>query len=88
MDKDNLFVVYDKKGSYYLDPIFSIRRGILTRKLIDVINQPSTSDHPFAKNPGDFSLHTVGHFNQDSGEITPKRPEFIMDLIDLKSHES
>lgn len=78
----NLYTVYDKKAGYYLEPVFSLRSGLILRNFIDVVNQkPAT--HPFSKYPNDFALYQIGFFDQDSAEIDACKPVFVTDLSDL-----
>jgi hypothetical protein len=76
------YAVYDRKSETYSAPFLEVKDGTAIRAVQDLVM--SNPDHPFAKHPGDFSLHRLGVFEDESGTIEglPK-PEKLSEIENL-----
>jgi hypothetical protein len=77
-----LVCMYDKKAEQYNSPISTAGIGQLARAIGEAVNSPEKSEI-FAKHPSDFQLFEVGMFNEVTGEITPCKPTFLLDINSL-----
>lgn len=68
MAKVNIYSVYDSKVSAFGSPIFCINDAVAERCLAGVVSDPASV---LSKNPGDFTLHRLGSFDDVSGLIEP-----------------
>lgn len=64
-----VFSIFDSKAATFSRPFVAVREGEASRTFVDLINAPQ-KDNPFAQHPEDYSLHKLGKFNQNSGELT------------------
>lgn len=79
--KKVFYAVYDRKSELYSAPFLEIKDGTAIRAIQDtVIKSP---DHPFAKHPTDFSLHRLGVFEDETGEITAEKRVKIQEIEQL-----
>lgn len=70
----NVFAVYDSAVSAYTQPFYSHTNGSALRAFADHVNDTSSAPN---KHPGDFSLFHLGTFNDETGELTPVKPNRI-----------
>jgi hypothetical protein len=78
--KKHFYAVFDVKSQIYSGPVLEVADGTAIRAMQDAVRSP---DHPFARHPGDFSLHKIGTFDDQSGEIVGHKPEHIIDIEKL-----
>ncbi len=64
-----VFSIFDTKAATFSRPFVAVREGEASRTFVDLVNAPN-KDNPFAQHPEDYSLHRLGKFNQNSGELT------------------
>ena len=64
--KHYLFAVHDSKARAYLPPFIMHQKDMAIRVFADCINN---TEHQFGKNPGDYTLFTIGHYLDTTGEI-------------------
>lgn len=69
-----IFTIYDEKAKAYLPPFFLPESGQALRSFKDCIQ---SNDHQFGKNPEDYTLFTLGHFNDASASVTPHAPKSL-----------
>jgi len=69
-----IFAIYDEKAKAYLPPFFLPESGMAIRSFKDCIN---SNDHQFGKNPEDYTLFTLGHYNDASASIDPHAPKTL-----------
>lgn len=74
------YAVYDTKAKVYSGPFLEVTDGTAIRAIQDAVRSP---DHPFARHASDFSLHKIGTFDDQSGEIEGHTPEHIIDVEKL-----
>jgi len=69
-----IFTIYDEKAKAYLPPFFLPESGMALRSFKDCIN---SNDHQFGKNPEDYTLFTLGHYNDAEASISPHAPKTL-----------
>lgn len=74
-----LICTYDKKGEAFTNPVATPKKALAVRDFAEVCKDEK---HPFHKYPEDYSMWTVGEFNEITGEITPKK-EKIAEAINF-----
>lgn len=60
------FSVYDTKAEAYLPPFFLPTVGMALRAFKDCA---TSKDHQFGKNPDDYVLYEIGHFDDHTGQL-------------------
>lgn len=66
-----IYAVQDAVVGAFAQPIFMVNRGAALRSVQSALGDPS---QPFTKHPADFSLWMLGHYDDNSGLITPMVP--------------
>lgn len=61
-----IFTIYDEKAKAYLPPFFLPQEGMAVRTFKDCINSDT---HQFGANPHDYTLFTLGHWDDNTAEI-------------------
>jgi len=61
-----IFVIFDEKAKAYLPPFFLPQRGMAIRTFSDCIN---SADHQFGNHPHDYTLFSLGEFDDFDAEI-------------------
>lgn len=74
------FAVYDMKAKAYGGPFLEVTEGTAIRAIQDAIKSP---DHLFARHPGDFALHRLGSFDDETGLIEGHDPKPLIELEQL-----
>ncbi len=67
-----MFVIYDSKANAYLQPWFLTQQGMAQRAFSDCVND---ADHNFGRHPEDYTLFTIGEFDDATAKIEWKSPE-------------
>lgn len=75
------FAVHDSKAGAWLRPFFAPSVGLAARALGEAVNDPA---HEFCKYVEDFTLHQVGHFDEESGALDGSVNEVVCRLVTLK----
>ena len=63
-----VFAVYDTKAEAFGAPFVVKTKGIAIREFEQVVNNP---EHPYSKNPDDFSLFHIADYYEARGHIDP-----------------
>lgn len=61
-----IFTIHDTKAVAYLPPFLMHQAGMAIRTFKDCIQ---SDDHQFGKNPEDYILFEIGHFDDTNAEI-------------------
>lgn len=61
-----MFTIYDEKAQAYLPPFFLHADGMAMRTFADCVN---SNDHQFGKHPQDYTLFTIGEFDDALGGL-------------------
>ena len=75
-----LYVVYDSKSETYNTPFAEITDASAIRSFAGVCKNPDTI---LGQHPEDFTLFRIGHYNDQTSEITPQAPERLATGIDV-----
>lgn len=77
-----VFTVFDSKAKAYLNPFYMTSFGAAERLFGDMCNEP---EHQFHKHPEDFTLFSLGEFNDNNGQfITSETPKPIAKALQYK----
>ena len=63
----SVFSIYDSKAEAFLPPFILPKQAQALRIFSDCVN---SADHQFGANPEDYTLFTLGDFNDETGEFT------------------
>lgn len=73
--------IKDDVAGIFIDPVLSsLNEGTMQRDIASVVN---TETSFLGKNPEDYSLYSIGTFDDVTGVLTPDL-HFIVNLTDLK----
>jgi len=70
-----VFAVFDHKINKYLTPFFQPSNGAAIRLFADECGKGDTL---LSNHPGDFSLHNLGEYNDDTGAIVSAVPPTLL----------
>lgn len=71
----HIYAVFDVKAKAYLPPFFLPEEGMAIRTFTNCCQD---DNHQFGRNPEDFTLFSLGDFNDENGEITVEGPFAII----------
>ncbi len=92
--KHKMFVIFDSKANAYMQPWFLTQDGMALRAFSDCVND---KDHNFGRHPEDYTLFTIGEFDDQTAQvewITPQtmgngiaylKPEMDNDQLEMFS---
>lgn len=66
--------IYDRAASLYSRPAFVGSRAAAVRSFGDEVRTPR-ENNDLNKHPGDFELHALGFFDDETGELIGQKPE-------------
>ena len=72
--KLNIYSIRDSKISAYSQPFYSHTNGSALRAFADHVNDKTSAPN---KHPEDYELFHLGTFDDETGEITSVKPNFI-----------
>lgn len=75
-----IYAIYDQKLEAYNRPFFLISEGVAIRAFQDEINN---IDSELSKHPADYDLYKLGEYDEQTGEITPNKPQLLANGKDL-----
>lgn len=64
--KFSLYAIYDSVAATYAPPFIQTNDRLAERSFRDLVNDPASRVN---KNPGDYSLVTLGTFDDETGEL-------------------
>lgn len=73
--------IYDRAANLYSRPAFVQSRAAAVRSFGDEVRTPR-ENNDLNKHPGDFELHFIGIFNDETGELAPVKPERMTSGLD------
>lgn len=82
--KMNVYAIRDSKMECFNRPFVMPADGAAVRAFQDEINNPQGE---MSKHPSDYTLYTVGKFDEDTGELDGSTPLILAKGIDLKYRE-
>ncbi len=80
--KHKMFVIYDSKANAYLQPWFLTTQPMAQRAFSDCVND---EDHNFGRHPEDYTLFTIGEFDDANAKIEWKSPTSMGNGIQYKT---
>lgn len=83
-----VYALTDLKAGNYSTPFFCASNGLAIRMFSDLVRDPKTT---LSRHPDDFQLFCLGEFDDNSGELTSKKPEFLSkanDFINAQNQQS
>ena len=75
--------IYDRAAGAYSRPAFVPGRGPAIRSFGDEVKRVAP-DNEIQRHPGDFELHQLGTWDDNTGEFNTQRPERIALANDFK----
>lgn len=75
-----IYSIFDSAAAMYQRPFTAKSHGEVTRSFQDVCLD---ADHEIGKHPEDYTLYTLGTFNDGTGEIVGFPPEKIATALEL-----
>lgn len=80
--KQQLFAIRDDKLKAYGTPFACRTPGEAERQLKTLVNDQQTK---IAQYPEDFSLWTVGYYDDETGKLEPgEKPEHLVNALDVR----
>lgn len=76
-----VFAVFDSKAVNYGTPFFTHNRGSAQRGIQAQLRADKST--MLAMYPGDFSLHDLGTYNDETGEFAAHPPIFVINVSEL-----
>jgi len=74
------FSVYDDKAGVFSPPFFMVNKALAIRFFGELVLDVKTA---IAKHPSDFKLFYVGTFNEQAGELSGLKPDFLCTASDM-----
>lgn len=71
-----IFSIHDSAAAAFLQPFFAGNETVAKRSFSQAINEES-EQNSFFKHFQDYSLFSVGYFDDQTGEITPEKPQHL-----------
>lgn len=72
--KQNVYSIRDRKVGAYMTPFFSLNDDTAVRSFSHACENPQSLMSSY---PEDYSLHCIGIFDDESGELLPESPRFL-----------
>lgn len=76
----NAYSLFDKKVEAYGNPFFMPNDAAAVRSVGDAAADRSTT---LARHPADFSLYSIGSFDDSTGRLEPHEPRPIVEVLAL-----
>lgn len=77
-----IYTVFDSKAGAYTQPFFLPTNGMAERAISNALMDPN---HDFSRHTEDYTLHTIGTYEDTTGAITPCMPHLVATLLELRS---
>lgn len=81
------YSVFDKKLVAYSRPWFVLNDAVAVREFMDAVNDSNPSNQ-WRKHPEDFTLCSIGFFNDASGEFVCEKPKHVIEASALIHEKS
>ena len=80
--KAKYFTVHDSKAGGFLPPFLQHNEAMAIRMFTNMLKNP---DHQFSQNPADYTLFTIGEFDDATGELKPRTPMSLGNGLEFKT---
>lgn len=74
-----IFAIYDSATEAYMRPWYMQTEAAAMRTFTDIC---SDADHEMAKNPHDYTLMTLGSWNDNDGSFSPEIPRKLLTALE------
>lgn len=79
--KVKVYSVFDSKVGSFMQPFFAMADGQAVRSFSDLAMDGQSG---CSKHPGDFELHFIGEFDDESGELLQvEKPRYLARALDF-----
>ena len=85
MSLAKMYSVFDKKADLFANPFVEKTDGTAVRAITDLIRQQPNS--PFAQYSQDYTLYSVGEFDERSGLVAGLAAEKVIELATINERE-
>ncbi len=75
-----MFTIHDSKAAAYLPPFVLPEEDMAIRSFADCVNDIS---HAFYRNPGDYTLFSIGKFDANKGVLLPAHTVSLGNGVDF-----
>lgn len=75
-----VFSIHDAKAEAYLQPFFAPNEGVALRYVETACND---LEHEFHRHSEDYTLHEIGGWDEETGELDPCLLRVVARLFDL-----
>ncbi len=79
-----IFSIRDSKAAAYLQPFLAQNAAVAVRLIADTAMDQGSLLY---KHPSDFELFQIGHFDQNTGAITPEKHLAVGKVVDFLQSE-
>lgn len=79
-----MYSVFDSKLAVFGRPWFSQRDAAAIREFSDAVNDGSNPNNQWFRHPEDFSLFSIGEFDDENAELIPQNPVNLVTASALK----
>jgi len=73
-----IFTIYDDATKIFMSPFFSHTANSAIRSIVTQLKDPNSM---LAQNPGDFTLYSLGTYDDHSGLVVPSTPPFRIGIL-------
>ena len=83
--KLNAYVIHDKQADRFNQPIFLQNDAVAIRSIRNELLNPQSQ---ISLSPGDFSIHLIGEYDDETGMITnAESPVLVTEVKDIQLPE-
>ncbi len=79
--QQHMFVIYDSKANAFMTPWFLTTQALAVRAFSDLANDPESN---VSRHPDDYTLFTIGTFNDQTAKIHWEEPKTLGNAIQFK----
>lgn len=79
--KHKIYAIFDSKAEAMSLPFYYQHEGQATRTFSDWVNDPKT---PYGKHPEDYTMYSIGEYEENTGEIIQDKITSITNGLQLK----
>lgn len=77
----HVFSIYDQKAAAFLPPFILPRKEMAIRTFTDCVQ---SDDHQFGSHPEDYTLMSLGTFNDENGRYDDLLPEVVVTGLECR----
>lgn len=73
-----LFSIFDRKTKCFMAPFVARTETDAVRQITQSLRDPQMRETPVGQHPEDFDLRRVGAFDDETGQIEPLTPAYLV----------